>query len=132
VVVDPTGDVIIAGYRYVAGQGDNYLVAKYPPTGPGVAEEHPYPAPELTRLQVRPTVVRRGCAFELPADGSCARVRVLDLAGRAVRVLAAPTGSSTITWDATDETGSRLPDGVYFALAEGPGFRSSCKFLLHP
>ena len=42
-------------------------------------------------------------------------IAVLDAAGRLVRSLAAaePPNSGSVTWDGTDDTGQRLPSGVY-------------------
>lgn len=35
-----------------------------------------------------------------------------------------------VTWDRTDERGSRLPAGIYYAVLEGKGFRISRKTIV--
>ncbi len=61
--------------------------------------------------------------FECDAPGET-RVSVFDCAGREVarpRVLAAAGGLATSRWDGCDADGCRLPGGVYFIEAAGPG-----------
>ena len=45
------------------------------------------------------------------------QVSIYDVAGRKVRTLADrvfPPGEHTLHWDGTDDTGTKLPRGVYF------------------
>jgi flagellar hook assembly protein FlgD len=64
-------------------------------------------------------------AFSLGA-ASPVRVSVLDLAGRAVRVLDAGNlgaGAHVLGWDGHDDAGRPVPAGIYFASLEAGGAR---------
>ncbi len=53
--------------------------------------------------------------------GRSTDVTVLDCAGRRVRTLRLEPGSSTVTWDGTDDRGRAVAGGVYFVGLRTPG-----------
>ncbi len=70
-----------------------------------------------------PFVGSTSIAFELPRAGFTELV-IFDVAGRLVkRLLAAdmPAGRHATTWDASDESGRRVPAGVYFSRLRSAG-----------
>ena len=74
-------------------------------------------APVFALRGAMPNPLRAGTsiAFELPAD-SPVSLEVFDVTGRRIRTLAAESmtsGNHEITWDGTDESGSRVAAGVY-------------------
>ena len=85
------------------------------PTGVPIATS--IPPPDFVAVRNNPLVsgvatVRLGLAAPDRVE-----VRIHDLAGRTVRVLADrafPAGEHVLTWDGTDDHGRRLPHGVYF------------------
>jgi hypothetical protein len=76
--------------------------------GGGLGEAVAYPNPARRRVTIR---------YQLAADAARARVRVMDMAGRTVRVLTAPTsaGSQQVVWNLEDRRGRRVSNGVYVA-----------------
>ncbi len=74
----------------------------------GVRDLASYPNPFLPRTTLR-----------FRSDGAApVNVEIFDTSGRAVRTLIAgenrPAGLHFVTWDGTDNSGDRLPGGVYF------------------
>ncbi len=84
------------------------------------------PGAALTGLRLSapaPNPATDGARFEfsLPAAGA-ARLEVLDLQGRSVRVLADGdhvAGTHRASWDARDALGRRVPPGLYLARLQG-------------
>jgi hypothetical protein len=74
-----------------------------------VLEPTPAAAGSEVLLAVGPNPFRSWTTFEVGA--APAEVRVIDPAGRLVRVLA---GSGRLTWTGSDAAGKALPAGVYF------------------
>jgi len=82
-----------------------------------------YPNPFNPRATLR---------LSAPAAGP-ARLDVFDAAGRRVRSLLAgdvPAGSREVVWDGLDGAGRAAPAGVYFAVAEVAGGRSTARLTL--
>jgi hypothetical protein len=82
-------------------------------------------APPAFALSAGPNPAREQVQFTLsmPADGKT-EVRVVDAGGRLVRALAAgpmSRGVTRIPWDLRDQTGRRVPSGIYFAVATSDG-----------
>ena len=115
-----------AGTGYDGMDLDSVKVVSYDPAaqpapaavGPGAAVarlELSPPAPNPARTALR-------LDFALPREGD-ARLEILDVAGRQVRVLAAgprTAGRWAIGWDLRDESGRAVGPGIYFArLAAG-------------
>jgi hypothetical protein len=107
------------------------------PPPPGVPEalvlENPFPNP------LRPGEGVATLRFALPAgaDGSLepvpADLRVLDIRGRIVRVLAEDDfepGEHESTWDGLDADGRAVPSGVYAVLLESGGARALRKLVV--
>lgn len=77
------------------------------------------------RLSVFPNPANPGThvAYELPRGGPV-KVRIVDVRGRLVRVLAEgyrPAGSHRAFWDGRDAGGRAMASGVYLAVAEWAG-----------
>jgi flagellar hook assembly protein FlgD len=69
----------------------------------------------------------RGLA--LTADGDVA-LTILDLSGRKIRALVRGgrlAGSSNVTWDLRDDSGRRVPTGLYFARLQRGEQRASVR-----
>jgi hypothetical protein len=133
ICLDVLGNVIVAGYETRAHSGTDWLVIKYPPTGPGVTENSLAPVVPEPMLSVSPTVVSRLCRLAVHAGIHQANLIIADITGRTVRGVPVPPGVAgdrvSVTWDTRDEHGQLVPNGVYFvALAPG-STRSSCKVI---
>jgi hypothetical protein len=86
----------------------------------------PAPIPARTTLRL---------AFELPAgmDADALKLAVFDATGRRVRELAMigeGAGRSTASWDLRSSAGARVPDGIYFVRAFGPGVNAARRVLV--
>ena len=67
------------------------------------------------------------------AQGGRVQLGVYDVSGRLVRQLVdgeRRAGSETVTWDATDESGTRLGAGVYFVRLSSPGLRQTRRLVI--
>jgi hypothetical protein len=77
-----------------------------------------------------PTTVIR---YDVPAAGGNVTLRIYDVAGRLIRTLvdgAQTSGQKSVTWQATDDLGSRVGSGVYFYHLRAPGFSETRKMVL--
>jgi len=131
--IGPAGDVLVAGYCYSYESGYDLLALCYaagaPTQAPAIAAP---PAVELDGAWPNPFNPRVTLAFTLPRPGPV-RVAVCDSRGREVAVLAdgpRPAGLSTVDWDGRDGAGRALPSGLYVAVVEAAGHRSSRKLTL--
>jgi hypothetical protein len=118
ICLDALGNIIVAGYATMASTGMDMLLIKYPPSGPGVAENcAPMVVPEQM-LSASPTVVSRLCRLTVPAGKHQANLSIADISGGTVREIPVPTGREgdrvSVTWDTRDERGHLVPNGVYF------------------
>ena len=91
--------------------------------------------PRSTRLSdAHPNPCTRGTTFELAlARSGEASLAIYDAGGRRVRSLLggeAPAGTRTVTWDARDDAGARVPAGLYFARLEVGGERCARRVLV--
>jgi len=71
-------------------------------------------------------------SYHIPHESSV-RIRIIDIAGRAVRTLrdgTSPAGRHEAVWDGRNEQGEACGSGVYFCVMETPEFRSSRKMVL--
>lgn len=103
--------------------------------GSGVARQDLAPAPLVYELQpaspnpFNPSTTIR---FQTPQAGPV-QVRVYDVAGRLVRVLARgefPAGYHTLKWDGDDGRGGKVASGVYLYSLDAPGYRDVRKMTL--
>jgi len=89
----------------------------------------PLPAAQLT---VSPNPTRNGVVFSAAGYNGPATIRICTAGGRVVRTLAlmAEAGGHresetvTVSWDGTDDAGSEVPCGVYFAEFRRKGART--------
>ncbi len=81
-----------------------------------------------SRLTAWPNPFRTAISLQLTANGS-STVRIVDIAGREVRVLRPPQSPTTspysLSWDGRDDAGKTVPPGVYFAAvgSANPGLK---------
>ena len=91
----------------------------------GVPERPPVTSGQLRSLGPNP--VRQATAFEiLVPNGGTGDLAVFAISGQRVRGLfhgETTGGARTVTWDARDDRGARVPAGVYFVALRGTGFR---------
>ncbi len=130
VAVDTDGNVVVAGYAHGGLSGKDYLIAKYPPSGPGV--EEPRKPMLVTRhaIAVVPSVVSSRCIFNIRKSEVLSSLGILDISGRTVQEFALPPGETCVAWNVTDGLGRPVPNGVYFAVLESPESRTTAKFLI--
>ena len=75
---------------------------------------------------------RAGIQLHLGAAHSAIRVEVYDVGGRLVRTLFSGTmdaGQHLLSWDGTDDGGSRRSAGLYFVRAQAPGMMIMTKVV---
>jgi len=92
-----------------------------------VAEE-----PATVRCAKNPSAGRADLQFRLPRAGE-ASLRVYGVDGRLVKVLAEGTfnsGTHAVAWGADDESGARVPAGIYFVSLEANGVRTNSRIVL--
>ncbi len=90
-------------------------------------------ATDLPDLFAKP---QTGIGFQLP-DSSQVTLLILDAASDVVRTLiddTLPGGTHSILWDATDDQGARVPNGLYWSvlIVEGVETDRSPLFLIDP
>jgi uncharacterized delta-60 repeat protein len=119
------------GSVYVAGNhGNDILTIKYVQDG-GVVETLTTPVAARLSLLAEPSVFRRSTAVRFCAGRAAAlRVMVFDAGGRRVRVLANGLKEGSVTWDGANESGSRLPPGVYMLVLEAGEERVQVKVVM--
>jgi hypothetical protein len=98
----------------------------------GVEGPSGLPAPRLTAVP-NPFNPGTELRFTLPQAGPVS-VRVFDLKGRRVRVLAQdrplPAGEQSLIWNGADDTGRVVASGVYLVRLEAPGARATRRVVL--
>jgi hypothetical protein len=92
----------------------------------------PSPAPRLDlAIGPNPSGGESTVGFTLAAGGA-ARVVLVSVDGRTVHTLADrvfPPGRHVLRWDGRDDSGGRVPPGVYLCLVEGAGARAAAKVI---
>jgi hypothetical protein len=96
----------------------------------------PAPGPRPSRFRVypsRPNPFRSVAeiGYDIPVD-SPVRLRVYDVAGRAVRTIverSVPAGRRSIRWDGRDAAGRVVPSGVYFCRVAADGNEETVKVV---
>ena len=130
VCLDPWGNVIVTGKtaHAVTTDGD-FLTVKF--RASGAVEEPGMPqAATPDAIVVRPSIVSSRCVFNIRKPGAQSGIRIHDISGRMVRRLALPSGETSVTWNATGESGRPVGNGVYFVVAETSTSRTAIKFLV--
>jgi ligand-binding sensor domain-containing protein len=81
-----------------------------------------------------PNPFNSSTALEFTLPGRMpARVSIVDLGGKPVRILAhgvLEAGSHRLEWDGLDNAGRAPASGVYLAVVAGEGFSARCKLML--
>lgn len=104
------------------GQTDRTLAPDQVSIVTGVSEGGLPAIPTTTRLwqnYPNPFNAATGIRFDL-AEAASVELRVYDLAGRLVKVLASgryAAGTYRVSWDGTDRAGTPVPSGLYFCRA---------------
>jgi hypothetical protein len=118
-----------------------YKLPGWPPTEPKVMfyqqspvqEPGPWPARPL-RLSVTPSVAPEAVLIKAGlSPGRGFRVEFYDAVGNRVRTLAgtaSATGTALLRWPGGDDTGRRLPEGVYYCSLAQSGASAVCKLIL--
>jgi len=71
-------------------------------------------------------------AFDLAHEGAV-QLRIVDVRGRVLRTLAQgswPAGRHVLSWNGTDDAGSRMPSGVYLYQLNVGGYQATKKMVL--
>jgi len=125
---DATAEPGYVWHCHILEHEDNEMMRPYKLVAPSVAQASAAAAPaksepevggvariELESIRPNPATGPVEIRFALPAAGSV-DLRVYDLQGREVRVLAArefAAGRNAVTWDGRDDAGHRVPKGIY-------------------
>lgn len=91
----------------------------------GIAENRPNITPDITHISVYPNPFSKQTAIHYALNtkhyketDKTMTIKIYDASGRIVKILLPPTVycllPTGITWDGTDNTGNKLPAGVYF------------------
>lgn len=123
------GDYLAFTYDYQEGTGVIATATDYAATPLPVAETaNAFPAPvERDEIALaaapNPALGATRLSFTLPRESEV-RLEVYDLTGRRVAEPfsgLAPAGTTRVEWSLTDDSGTRLPAGIYFARLQGLG-----------
>ena len=96
-----------------------------------VPEDHRTGSLELSAPAPNPSRGSTAFRIHLPAEGR-ARLEILDVTGRRVRMLAEgemPAGRHQLTWDGRDGSGRAAPAGVYIVRLETGSLTRSLRFV---
>jgi hypothetical protein len=103
----------------------------------GIREASALPVPAVLRTELKaaqPSVFRSRTALRFTLDAERAvSLQVHDLTGRVVRTVCASSlkrGAYSFTWDATDNTGRRLAEGVYLVRLVAGDYAATGKLTL--
>jgi len=115
------------------------LAGGFWPGGVGQVTSVPSPGADegLALLRVRPASPNPFSAttsinFNMPVDGARARVRIIDLAGRVVAVLAdelLAAGPHAVTWTGRNAHGRSVASGTYFLRIDAGGQSRTTKIV---
>jgi photosystem II stability/assembly factor-like uncharacterized protein len=104
--------------------------------GIGISEENGKPTSPgqrsvALRCSPNPFSSRTGISLSAPLAGArTASLGIVDASGRHVRTLLVEPGIRSMRWDGTDDSGRRLPTGVYFCRLVAGDDRATCKLLM--
>jgi hypothetical protein len=116
------------GALYMMRHGGNWGLYRIRHTGATGVE--PSVAPAAFEVQARPNPAPAGRAVEFswssPRAGRM-RITVYDAAGRQVAKMSSAQSATggVLAWNGRNSQGERVPAGVYFYRAEGPGSTAS-------
>ncbi len=120
------------GSVYVAGNyGNDILTIKYVQNG-GVAEENHGPVAHRPSLVAEPSVFCARTTLRFSARRSVTtQLMVFDAEGRRVATLASGVvHNGAVDWDGTDDSGARVPAGVYMLVLEAGEEKIQVKVVL--
>jgi hypothetical protein len=121
----------VRGYN-TRGWGEYSTLAKAN-VGVGISEEEGQKTSEGFALSVNPNPFRNHLVikFQIPEQG-VASVKIYGTSGRLVKLFNHLTNFSFnhVVWDGTDDSGRKLPSGVYFVRLETDGFKKNEKVIL--
>jgi hypothetical protein len=140
--ITPLTPGTVATLHFVAGTGDFHapqiafarvnetvVTAQAPvvPNAPSVSflgRPSPNPAKNSSHMDL---------AIAPSQSGVRASVKVLDIAGRTLRTLvdgALPAGTRSVDWDLADDSGHRVPAGLYFVRAQAGTFQATHRLIV--
>ncbi len=121
-------DTAASVYQLGAADMDKIeLITITDPAGTGSVQENGRPAVVLRQNSPNPFTQSTTIRFTLDADREI-QITILDLSGTVVKRLAAgayPSGNNSVAWDGRDESGFRLPSGVYVCSLAGGRVKKS-------
>jgi ligand-binding sensor domain-containing protein len=98
---------------------------------PAAVEESSKPQAAGFRLQAFPNPFRDRVTLQFaPIFTGHAGATVVDAAGRVVRALSIGHGASSVRWDGRNESGQRVPAGVYFVRLGSPSARAAARVVV--
>lgn len=115
---DAPEDSALLRYTYAAAEVSGKIVVDQQTQ---LVSSAPNPFTESTRVM-----------YVAPQGGSTTRIRVYDLAGRLLRILADESvfeGSHQVVWDGRDQQGARVPTGMYFIRLENGSYEQVQKVM---
>jgi serine protease AprX len=136
--LDASGGQDVVAYAMVFGNNlaelrDNAdaAIAAYDPVAP-ITEDTPIKLFHLGQNHPNPFNPVTNIKFTVEKEGPV-ELAVFDVSGRKIRTLVRDTrgpGDHVVTWDGTDQTGSRVPSGMYFYKLNSGGDSSTRKMML--
>ncbi len=136
--LDANGGQGVVAYALVYGQSLTDLnfnadvaIAAYNPVAP-ITEDTPVKLFRLGQNHPNPFNPTTSIRFTVEKEGPV-ELAVYDVSGRKIRTLVRDTrgpGDHVVTWDGTDQSGSRVPSGMYFYKLNSGGDSSTRKMTL--
>ena len=117
---DEWGDISVEAATFMGATLSATVEAKVLPTAYALHQNYPNPFNPSTSL-----------AIDFPT-ASPYTLTIYNIAGQVVKTYAghADAGTYTITWNGTDNRGSKVASGVYFYAVEADGFNAIRKMVL--
>lgn len=131
-IADKEGNVS----RFPASAPDSVLSFTYLPYNTGIDESSRESLVKKLKVKAYPNPFNSYLTISVEnPEGGDIGIEIFDLGGRLIKTLNIDNlqgnERSSVTWDATDNTGCELPSGIYFArLATAKGFMSLKLFLV--
>uniref|UniRef100_A0A7V3RIM3 T9SS type A sorting domain-containing protein n=1 Tax=candidate division WOR-3 bacterium TaxID=2052148 RepID=A0A7V3RIM3_UNCW3 len=98
------------------------------PTMAGALRLVIYPNPFGNHLEIKFQIPEQGVAS---SQKSVVSLKIYDATGRLVRCLALDAKRlAPVVWDGTDDSGRKLPAGIYFIRVESDEFKETEKVIL--
>jgi hypothetical protein len=142
VVYGLDGFIYATGFTFNSNNRSDIIVISLADTLVGVEEESNSQnlKAKSPRLEVYPNPFRNAVSieFQIPGQGvassqkSVVSIKIYNASGRLVRQFNHLTNYSfnQVVWDGTDDSGRRLPAGIYFVRVESDEFKETEKVIL--